>query len=224
MPQVEKEQFRNESGGYVGVVTLTSRGDDKGMPVAPGDTVWLSEDEQVLTANAPRLAEHNPFVPQKVIQRNPETDAQEETWVTPLVKVNEARFVPADARPIGSNAPAAPAPEAPPEAPEPAPAPPVAQAPAERPPAPIPGPSAPTPPAADPELVIPADEGRVAEEVAAVSPGPGHEETGAALPPAAPAPEGEYRAGEEVGTPTAPSGDAPASSSPPPAWTPETEG
>lgn len=244
-PQIEKQQFRNNTDGYIGVVALSVKGEPSGIPVEPQGTVWLSEDEQVLTANAPRDPADNPFIPQKLQRRNPETDALEEVEVTPLVPISENRYVPANDRPIpadlaaqdaaveaaAADAAAAAPQEEPPapvpaEAPEEAPAPPPARAAAaaaaaqasegapEAPsepqtPAGPPLPSAPLPPGADESLTVPEDEGRapqaaVEEETAAVSPGPAHEETGAALPPSASAPVGEYLAGEEVGTPEAP--------------------
>lgn len=53
MAQV-KDKFLNRGEGYVGVVTLAGNGERQPIAVAPGDEVWLSEEEQALTANAPR--------------------------------------------------------------------------------------------------------------------------------------------------------------------------
>lgn len=53
MAQV-KDKFLNKGEGYVGVVTLAGNGERQPIAVAPGDEVWLSEEEQALTANAPR--------------------------------------------------------------------------------------------------------------------------------------------------------------------------
>ncbi len=55
-----KDEFRNETKGFVGVISIDN-GKEKGIAVRPGHTVWLSEQEQVLTANAPRLDSDNPF-------------------------------------------------------------------------------------------------------------------------------------------------------------------
>jgi hypothetical protein len=52
--QVERAEFRNTTNGWIGAIKLTSRGEVQPVAVAPGDTVWLSEEEQELTANAPR--------------------------------------------------------------------------------------------------------------------------------------------------------------------------
>lgn len=61
-PTILKDQFRNDSPGVVGAVTVNNRGEVHGVPVYPGDTVWLSEEEQVLTANSPRDPANNPLV------------------------------------------------------------------------------------------------------------------------------------------------------------------
>lgn len=280
-PQIEKQQFRNDTGGYIGAVQLSVKGEEMGVAVEPGGTVWLSEAEQILTANAPRDPADNPFIPQTMQRRNPETDALEDIQVTPLVPISENRYVPANERPIpadlaaqdasaeataaaSADEPTTPVPaegsdeeEAPAQLHEqavvdagtdtaPGTVPPPARAAAaaaaaqqaetapEAPsepqtPAGPPPPVAPVPPAADPERAAPEDEGRVPqspaieEETAAVSPGPAHEETGAALPPAAPAPVGEYLAHEEVGTPQAPTSETAASDISAPAPAPLTE-
>jgi hypothetical protein len=56
-----KDQFRNDSGGVAGAIVLEN-GQSKSVPVQPGDTIWLSEDEQAMTANAPRHEQDNPFI------------------------------------------------------------------------------------------------------------------------------------------------------------------
>lgn len=61
MPTI-KDQFRNDSGGVAGAVVFSERGDRLGLAVQPGDTVWLSEEEQAVTANAPRDPDDNPFI------------------------------------------------------------------------------------------------------------------------------------------------------------------
>lgn len=98
MGRVQKQQFRNEDAGWIGVVAIGPKGEDRGMSVAPGDTVWLSEDEQRLTANAPRKPEDNPFIAQKRERINQETGAREEYELTPLVPIDEDRWVPANER------------------------------------------------------------------------------------------------------------------------------
>lgn len=57
-----KDEFRNETKGFVGVITIDPQGNQKGVAVRPGSSIWLSEGEQILTANAPRLDKDNPFI------------------------------------------------------------------------------------------------------------------------------------------------------------------
>lgn len=59
---IVKDLFRNDSGGVAGAVTIDPRGGTVSIAVHPGDSVWLTEEEQALTANAPRHAEDNPFI------------------------------------------------------------------------------------------------------------------------------------------------------------------
>lgn len=274
-PTIQKQQFRNDSGGWLGVVIIGPKGDETGASVEPGGTVWLSEPEKILTANAPRRPEDNPFIEQTVQRRDPETDALVDVKVTPLVPISENRYVPASARPVppstsvaadtalaeaaaraeeptvpttleagalerhaeveaigpdaqphqeppvprmAAKAAAAqaitepPSPDlseidgAPPASdptPPAPPAPPATPPGATEPPASAPG--AETPPEAPgaPENAGEPPQAAEEEHAGLVNPAVG-EETGRAESPAGPAPEGEYQAQEEVGTPTAP--------------------
>jgi hypothetical protein len=281
MARIEKEQFQNMSGGFIGAVVIGPKGDEKGIPVEPNGTVWLSEEEQILTANAPRLAKDNPFIEWTRTVLNDDTGQWEDQKYTPLVKVQEHRPVPANFRPIPADISDAAAtreaaasasgdtptvatvveagaierhaevsnmgegtkPHDPPPVPRRAA---MAAAMSEEddtsdltpPPDPLPDP---TPPGATPDAAPAAEaqadaadaqqeaaaaqeeaaaaQAAAAEETAAkVDPQKG-EETGSAVPPNAEAPEGEYAQHEEVGTP-----EAPAQPSPPPPYTPGSQG
>lgn len=59
---MEKAEFKNTSPGVCGVVVIEPGEKPRGIPVKPGETVWLTEEEQIATANAPKRAEDNPFV------------------------------------------------------------------------------------------------------------------------------------------------------------------
>lgn len=61
MPQ-RKSEFENRSQGITGVVTIEPGGKLHPIAVKPGESVWLSEEEQIATANAPRRNEDNPFI------------------------------------------------------------------------------------------------------------------------------------------------------------------
>lgn len=257
-PEIQKQRFKNGSDGWVGAVVIGPKGDERGVAVEPGGEVWLSEAEQILTANAPRSAEDNPFLEQTQIRTDRETGERQEIKVTPLVPIEANRFVPANSRPIPADlsaaragavaqqAATAPEPEVPVAAgktpeqreaevkaagedtaphavlPPAGAAEAVAAAEAEPPPptqpqVPTGPPAPPVPPQAPPappETPPAPEEPPVApEETAAASPGPQAEETGAALPPQGPAPEGEFAQAEEVGTPEA-------AAQPPPPFTP----
>lgn len=58
----QKSQFENTSGHMLGIVQMSPKGEPAGVPLYPAQTIWLSEQEQALTANAPRHDEDNPFV------------------------------------------------------------------------------------------------------------------------------------------------------------------
>jgi hypothetical protein len=57
----DRSEWRNDSGGWVGVVTIEPGGKAKPIAVPAGGTVFLTEDERVLTANAPKRDEDNPL-------------------------------------------------------------------------------------------------------------------------------------------------------------------
>lgn len=204
IPQIEKTQFINNTGGWLGVVVIDPKGADRGVNVEPGGTVWLSEAEQRLTANAPRRPEDNPFIKQTHTRRNPDTGELESYDVTPLTVCSDMRFVPADTRPIPATTPA---PRGIMEA--------QAAATAEEPTVVTTG-SMPAveremalqdaPPNLKPNEPVPTARARAAAEAAQGAPEEQAwvegEETGTAAAPSGDAPEGEYAAGEEVGTPT----------------------
>jgi hypothetical protein len=216
-PVIEKQAFRNDSPGWIGVTVIGPEGRPKGKGVEPGAIEWLSEQEQILTANAPRNAEDNPFVEQKLYFGVDAEGNPIERVVTPLTPVTENRYVPAGSRPIPAHnmatQPSADeiASEQPPQ-PEPTPAPSPSTPPAAQTPTPAP----PVPPRA--AAAVAAASPAVEEETAAATPPPvEHEETGQAVAPSQEATEGEYAAHEEVGTP-----DAPAAAPTP--YTPPEEG
>lgn len=58
----QKTEFKNVSGGIIGVVTIEPGGKIVPLPVQPDATIWLSEEEEIATANAPQRSEDNPFI------------------------------------------------------------------------------------------------------------------------------------------------------------------
>lgn len=57
----EKQEFRNATPGTIGVVVI-QQGKEQALPLVAGATIWLSEEDQIATANAPARDEDNPFV------------------------------------------------------------------------------------------------------------------------------------------------------------------
>lgn len=57
----EVKEFRNRTDGFVGAVKIRKSGEEFGVSVAPGESVFLTADEEKATANAPRRPEDNPF-------------------------------------------------------------------------------------------------------------------------------------------------------------------
>ena len=97
----ERFQFVNNSDGFIGALQYAPNGDQVGVAVEPGGTVWLSVAEQEITAKAPKLAEDNPFIPQRVDILDPNTGKKiGERWVTPLTRNDESRPIGNNTRPI----------------------------------------------------------------------------------------------------------------------------
>lgn len=57
-----RSEFRNTKDHVMGVVVRGPNDKMAGIALNPGDTVWMDEDEQMATANAPREAGDNPFI------------------------------------------------------------------------------------------------------------------------------------------------------------------
>ena len=98
----EREQFENTTGGYIGACQIDRRGEHRWIAVAPGERVWLSEEERVATANAPRAATDNPFIESEQDERDDDGKVIRTVTVEPAFKKV------AEGRPIHSNRPIAP--------------------------------------------------------------------------------------------------------------------
>lgn len=128
MPPAAKAQYRNKTDRNVGAVRIDKDGDEKGVAVRPGETVWLTEDERRSTARAPHDPNDNPFVngtfekitDERVIDTDerpieaPEAEPQEapEPPSEPQVPAGDVQSLPTPPTP----------PQAPPKAPQAAPA------------------------------------------------------------------------------------------------------
>ena len=60
----QQRKFINPTPGYIGANIFGPDGKPTSIAVEPGGEVWLTEAEERMTAEAPRLSEHNPFVMQ----------------------------------------------------------------------------------------------------------------------------------------------------------------
>lgn len=58
----EQRKFINPTPGYIGANIFGPDGKPTSIAVEPGGEVWLTEAEERMTAEAPRLSEHNPFI------------------------------------------------------------------------------------------------------------------------------------------------------------------
>lgn len=58
----EQRKFINPTGGFVGANIFGPDGKPTSIPVEPGGEVWLTPEEERMTAEAPRLSQDNPFV------------------------------------------------------------------------------------------------------------------------------------------------------------------
>lgn len=56
-----KDEFINTTDGWLGVVEINHENRAIGTSVEPGGSCFLNEEEQILTANAPRMDADNPF-------------------------------------------------------------------------------------------------------------------------------------------------------------------
>lgn len=57
-----QRKFINPTPGWVGANVFGGDGKPTAIAVEPGGEVWLTEAEERMTAEAPRAAQHNPFV------------------------------------------------------------------------------------------------------------------------------------------------------------------
>lgn len=110
-----KDEFVNTTDGWVGVVELDHLGQAKGGAVEPGGSTFLNEEEQILTANAPRMDADNPFANGALQLKTRSVDIKQrrpygggEIIPTPAEREEEetgAPPLPAGEAPEGSSAP-----------------------------------------------------------------------------------------------------------------------
>jgi hypothetical protein len=79
------------------VTKLNRKGDEAPTVVEPGGRVFLTAEEQTITAQAHRRAEDSPFMPRTITHYNPLTHDPSETFVAPLLEKIEPEAEPAPA-------------------------------------------------------------------------------------------------------------------------------
>lgn len=97
---VEKRQYLNQTQGWLGVSVLSPLGTESSVSIPPGGTVWLSDDEAILTARAPASSDKNPFIPWTFLFVDPTDGKQVEREVTPLVAISDKTSAPTGDRPV----------------------------------------------------------------------------------------------------------------------------
>jgi hypothetical protein len=116
-------KFHNPTDGWIGANKYGPDGKPTATAVPPHGDVWLTEAEERMTAEAPRMAEDNPFVKKyrHKVGENPDgTDIFEERTGTLVLSdeeprpISSTRFTPAQAERVAASEAEQPAAAAPP--------------------------------------------------------------------------------------------------------------
>lgn len=89
VPQVAKKEYRNNTSGWVGVVTLDHNGAEQGVNIDPNGTIWLSDAEAILTARAPRNPADNPFLERDFVMVDTATGMRKNVPMRPVTLVSD---------------------------------------------------------------------------------------------------------------------------------------
>ena len=98
VPQVEKKLYKNQTGGWLGVVVIDFSGKDVGVSIEPHGTVWLSDAEAILTARAPKDPKDNPFVEQEFVGIDSNGTRKVFSMAPLALASNDSRYVPSNDR------------------------------------------------------------------------------------------------------------------------------
>lgn len=91
--QVAKKPYKNQTAGWLGVVKLDHLGAQVGVSVPPFGTIWLTDNEAILTARAPADAKNNPFEEQMFAFED-QAGQRVQKAMRPLVLIADDRDVP----------------------------------------------------------------------------------------------------------------------------------
>lgn len=96
-----RDEYRNETQGWVGAVQINRKGDEVSLAVPAGSSVFLNEEERELTARAHADPADNPFEPRAITFYDELTrDPVETKTVAPLTRVEEQRATGAAEEPV----------------------------------------------------------------------------------------------------------------------------
>lgn len=86
--RAKRTQFVNRSQGWLGAVKVNREGKASGVTVAPGDSIYLTDEEIELTAEAHYRPEDSPFVVKHIVLRDQfSQEIVEEFDAAPLERV-----------------------------------------------------------------------------------------------------------------------------------------
>lgn len=91
MATATKTEFENCTQGVLGVVKIDRKNDQVGVPVEPGDHVFLTDEEIELTEQSHKRPEiDSPFVLREIVHRDPNThDETARFTASPLRRVEK---------------------------------------------------------------------------------------------------------------------------------------
>ena len=86
--RVKRTAFENKTAGYLGAVKIDRKGDEKSVLVAPGDRVFLTQEEVELTEQSHARLADSPFTIREIVHIDPATgDEIARFTAAPLTKV-----------------------------------------------------------------------------------------------------------------------------------------
>lgn len=88
--RVKRTEFVNKTQGWLGAIKINRKGDDVGIPIQPGERVFLTDEEIELTEQSHARAENSPFVDREINRYDPLTLEVVETFISaPLARVEK---------------------------------------------------------------------------------------------------------------------------------------
>lgn len=82
----ERDEFVNRTQGWVGYIRINRKGDEVAESLEPGDRVFLTAEEQLLTARSHRRAEDSPFETRSIVHFDQRTGEIIDQFDAPLLE------------------------------------------------------------------------------------------------------------------------------------------